>query len=73
MFWIAITKPLLITADSQNVSTMKESEHTRAVYRRNFNSQLAAPQLLCHIAEAYLAAGDDDGARRVLAEADDLM
>ena len=43
------------------------------VYRREFNAGLTVPQLLCRVADSYMATGRTGEATRVLAEAQELM
>ena len=43
------------------------------LYRREFNAGLTVPELLCRVADSYLATGRTGEASRVLAEARELM
>jgi hypothetical protein len=63
--WGAIVSPFLERGDA--------AERALTVYRREFNSGLTVPQLLCHFGEDYLESGRTADARRVLTEAGDLM
>src|SRR5262249_41569309 len=63
--WGAIVSPFLERGDA--------AERALTAYRREFNSQFAVPQLLCHFGEDYLESGRTADALRVLTEAGDLM
>jgi tetratricopeptide (TPR) repeat protein len=64
-FWRALATPFLLEAE--------EAERAVRVYRREFNAGLTVPQLLCHVADSYVASGRTGEATRVLAEAQELM
>lgn len=64
-FWRALATPFLLERE--------EAERAVRVYRREFNAGLTVPQLLCRVADSYVATGRTGEATRVLAEARELM
>jgi tetratricopeptide (TPR) repeat protein len=64
-FWRALATPFLLEGE--------EAERAVRVYRREFNAGLTVPELLCRVADSYVATGRTAEAARVLAEAQELM
>ena len=64
-FWGALVTPFLLEGE--------EAERAVRDYRREFNAGLTVPQLLCRVADSYVATGRTGEATRVLAEAQELM
>jgi class 3 adenylate cyclase/predicted ATPase len=64
-FWEAMARPFLLEGE--------EAERAVSVYRREFNAGLIVPELLCRVADSYVASGRTAEATRVLAEARELM
>lgn len=64
-FWGAIARPFLERGEA--------AEQALSLYRREFNGGLIVPELLCRLGDDYLGSGRTADARRVLAEAGDLV
>ena len=64
-FWTAIVTPYLLEGE--------EAERAVTVFRRDFNAGLTVPQMLCRVADSYVATGRTEDATRVLAEVEVLM
>ncbi len=64
-FWKALASPFLLEG--------AEAERAVRVYRREFYAGLVVPELLCRVADSRVVSGLTGEARRVLAEAQELM
>jgi hypothetical protein len=64
-FWRALATPFLLETE--------EAERAVRGFQREFNAGLTVSELLCRVADSYVAAGRPGDATRMLAEAQELM
>jgi adenylate cyclase len=74
-YWGACAMPYIacVGRPAAAAGNDKTAQQALDVLRHEFNSDLHTPQLLCHLAENYLASGGAGSAHQALIEAEDLM